>query len=153
MFFLKKMGHCRPLFPLFSSFQYSLQLMFNINFCWWMDSNWGPPELEATTLPNNVFCFRLFGITMSSLFTNRTNDASSSTWDQCYKTFFCHNWLRLQSCWGHSPTGLTQSTKIWGSRTPRIKSTYVAGHLKYGPCGQSYKHITIVNYEATIVND
>ena len=116
--FFKKMGHCRPLFPLFSSFQYSLQLMFNINFCWWMDSNWGPPETKATTLPNNVFCFRLFGITMSSLFTNRTNDASSSTWDQCYKTFFCHNWLRLPSCWGHSPTGLTQSTKIWGSRTP-----------------------------------
>ena len=27
--------------------------MFNINFCWWLDSNRGPLESEATALPTN----------------------------------------------------------------------------------------------------
>ena len=39
------------LFSLFSSFQYSWQLMFDISFCRWLDSNCRPLELEATALP------------------------------------------------------------------------------------------------------
>ena len=39
-------------FSLFLSFQYSWQLMFNINFWQWMDSNRRPLELEATALPS-----------------------------------------------------------------------------------------------------
>ena len=38
-------------FSLFSSFQYSWQWIFNIKFCWWLDSNRGPLESEATALP------------------------------------------------------------------------------------------------------
>ena len=38
-------------FSLFSSFQYSWQLNVQYNFCQWLDSNWGPEELEATALP------------------------------------------------------------------------------------------------------
>ena len=49
------MGHNRPLFSLFSSFQYTVdsKQMFNINlnFCQWLDSNRGPLESEATALP------------------------------------------------------------------------------------------------------
>ena len=42
-----KMGQSNP----FLSFQYSWQLMFNINFCQLLDSNCRPQKLEATTLP------------------------------------------------------------------------------------------------------
>ena len=38
-------------FSLFSSFQYSWQWIFNLKFCWWLDSNRGPLESEATALP------------------------------------------------------------------------------------------------------
>ena len=53
VFFFKKTGHCRPLFSLFSSFQYTVdrKQMFNINFCRWLDSNRGPLVSEATALP------------------------------------------------------------------------------------------------------
>ena len=38
-------------FPLFLSFQYSWQKMFNKFFCRWLESNHKPLELEATALP------------------------------------------------------------------------------------------------------
>ena len=56
-------------FSLFSSFQCSWRLMFDINFCHWLDSNIGPLELEATTLPTEpqplptclfFYIFRIF---------------------------------------------------------------------------------------------
>ena len=40
-------------FSLFSSFHYSWQLTMNIIFCWWVDSNRGPLESEATALPTD----------------------------------------------------------------------------------------------------
>ena len=49
--FFKKNGPFPASFSLFSSFHYSWQLMFNINFCQWPDSNCGPLELEVTALP------------------------------------------------------------------------------------------------------
>ena len=49
------MGHSRPLFSLFLSFQYTVdsKQMFNkyLNFCRWLYSNCGPLVSEATTLP------------------------------------------------------------------------------------------------------
>ena len=47
-----KMGHSRPLFYLFLSFQYTVDSnqMFN-KFCQWLDSNRGPLVSEATALP------------------------------------------------------------------------------------------------------
>ena len=56
------MGNCRPLFSLFLSL---IQLIVN-KICRWMDSNLGPLELEATTLPteplqspSSIHCFIL----------------------------------------------------------------------------------------------
>ena len=49
---LLKMGHSRPLFSLFSSFQYSWQeTNVQYKFCRWLDSNREPPVLQATALP------------------------------------------------------------------------------------------------------
>ena len=50
IFFLKKLSHSY-LFSLFSSFQYSWHLTFNINLCRLLHSNWGPLESEAIALP------------------------------------------------------------------------------------------------------
>ena len=47
-----KIGHSRPLFSLFSSFQYSWQ-RFN-KFCRWLDLNRSPLVLEATALPTEL---------------------------------------------------------------------------------------------------
>ena len=49
------MGHSRPLFSLFSSFQYTVdsQQMFN-KFCRWLYLNRGPLVLEATGLPTEL---------------------------------------------------------------------------------------------------
>ena len=46
------MGHSRPLFSLFSSFQYPVdsKQMFN-KFCQRLESNRGPVVLEVTALP------------------------------------------------------------------------------------------------------
>ena len=46
------MGHSRPLFSLFSFFQYTVdsKQMFN-KFCRWLDSNRGPLVSKATALP------------------------------------------------------------------------------------------------------
>ena len=47
-----KMGHSRPLFSLFLSFQYSCQYTnVQYKFCQWLDSNLGPLVLRATALP------------------------------------------------------------------------------------------------------
>ena len=52
IFLFFKMGLSRPLFSLFSSFQYTVdsKQMFN-KLCRWLDSNRGPLVLKATALP------------------------------------------------------------------------------------------------------
>ena len=49
--FFKKNGPFPASFSSFSSFQNSWQLVFNINFCGWMDLNHRPLELEETAIP------------------------------------------------------------------------------------------------------
>ena len=51
IFFLKEIGPSRPLFLYFLLFNTVDSKMFNLNFCWWRNSNRRPLELEATTLP------------------------------------------------------------------------------------------------------
>ena len=46
-----KMGHSRPLFVFFSSFQQLTENMFVIKFRRWLDSNRGPLASEASAFP------------------------------------------------------------------------------------------------------
>ena len=48
---LVKMGHSRPLFLYFRLFNIVDSKMLNIMFCWWLNLNREPLELEVTTLP------------------------------------------------------------------------------------------------------
>ena len=62
--FLKKLGHSRPHFSLFSSFQIKfLNTVDSKQYCRWLDSNFGSLVMEATTLPTAPqpslpFCFQ-----------------------------------------------------------------------------------------------
>ena len=49
--FFLKMGQSRPLFIYFCLFNAVGSKMFNINFCWWLDSNRGHMASGATALP------------------------------------------------------------------------------------------------------
>ena len=47
-----RLGHSRPLFSLFSSFQQLTENLFIIKSCQWLDSNCGTLVSEATILPS-----------------------------------------------------------------------------------------------------
>ena len=70
--FFLKMGHSRPLLLYFR--------LFDIIFCWWLDSNCVPLDLEATTLPTEPQPLPFISFFNSSFFSLSFSHFFSCLW-------------------------------------------------------------------------
>ena len=178
---LLKNGPFTASFSLFPSFQYSLQWIFNINFCRWLDSSHGPLESEATALPTEppplsqkrflslpvLFASSQFRAVLEAVAGPSSPSWTSWSRDPCSSSIppspsAAHF---ETSCSRDRPTQasnhLWKATEkvllnVWCHFCSRYRVSFsrsLPTVIQHKTCGQSYKHFTLVNYDSRVVPD